>query len=127
MNKPPGTRKPTDIMILKKFTSEILFFEEMEIKSATDAHKLCCKKLYYEFHEEGRDVITIGDDSDKFYIILEGEASVLVPFTEQVKNENGNFELIDSEEEIRLLSSGEHFGEVGVIKDIKRSATVRTT
>ena len=50
MNKPPGTRKPTDIMILKKFTSEIKFFEEMEIKSATDALKLCCKKLFYEFH-----------------------------------------------------------------------------
>ena len=52
----------------------------MEIKSATDAHKFCCKKLFYEFHEEGRDMITIGDDSDKFYILLDGEASVLVPF-----------------------------------------------
>ena len=33
-------------------------------------------------------MITIGDDSDKFYILLEGEASVLVPFIDQVKGEN---------------------------------------
>ena len=94
----------------------------MEIKSATDAHKLCCKKLFYEFHEEGRDVITIRDDMDKFYILLEGEVSVLVPFIviiEQVKGENCHFELVNSEEEIRLLSSGENFGEVGVIKELK--------
>ena len=26
-----------------------------------------------------------------------------------------------------MLSSGEHFGEVGVIKELKRAATVRTT
>lgn len=45
MTKKPGTRKPTDILILKRYTDDILFFNDMEIKKANDAHKLCCKKL----------------------------------------------------------------------------------
>lgn len=126
MDKPPGMRKPTDIIFLRKFTSEILFFDQIELKNSTEAHKLCCKKLQYEYHEEGRDVCQKGDESDKFYIIIDGRVSVLVASEERiVDQETGEERTVEVEDEIAQLEKGEHFGEVGILKGQTRMANIR--
>jgi CRP-like cAMP-binding protein len=53
-------------------------------------------------------VITQGDHGDRFYLIADGAVEVL---------EDGIFK--------RLLGAGESFGEVALLHDITRTATVR--
>lgn len=100
----------------------------MDIKTAPDAHKLVCKKLHYEYHEEGRDILQKGGESDKFYLIIEGAVSVLNLYEEKVKDEEtGEERIIECEEELANLDKGDHFGEIGIIKNQVRAATIRAT
>jgi CRP-like cAMP-binding protein len=90
----------------------------MDIKTAPDAHKLVCKKLHYEYHEEGREILVKGGDSDKFYIIIEGAVSVINIFEEAIKDEEtGEIRTNEIEEELANLDKGDHFGEIGIIKN----------
>ncbi len=58
----------------------------------------------------GRDVIVQGEDGDRFFIIDEGEVEVF---------EDGAFR--------RTEGAGESFGEIALLHDVARTATVRTT
>ena len=35
--------------------------------------------MQYEYHGDGHDVITYGDQGDKFYLIIQGSVSIHVP------------------------------------------------
>ena len=64
---------------------------------------------------EGRRVIREGDTTvDKFYIIARGKVAVL-------KHQPDG-----SEMQIATLQDGDHFGEVALLKDTPRNATIRT-
>lgn len=62
-----------------------------------------------------RDVFREGDPGDKFYIVARGTltVSVLTPGGE--------------EREIRTMEDGDHFGEIALMEDARRTATIRTT
>jgi NADH dehydrogenase len=64
--------------------------------------------------EPGEAIVTQGEIGDKFYIIEKGRVDV-------VRQQNG--------QEIRLatLGPGEYFGEVALLRDVCRTATVRAT
>ena len=62
----------------------------------------------------GSNIITQGDASNGFYIIITGEASVLRRATES-----------DAEVEIGRLNPGDYFGEAGLIGNAPRGATVK--
>lgn len=64
---------------------------------------------------EGRKVIREGDTTvDKFYIIARGKVAVLK------RQPDGN------DLQIATLQDGDHFGEVALLKDTPRNATIRT-
>jgi cAMP-dependent protein kinase regulator len=64
---------------------------------------------------KGDYVIKEGEDGDYFYIVEEG-------VVECVKDENnGNIEKVH----VRDLNRGEHFGELALINNVKRTLSVR--
>jgi ATP-binding cassette subfamily B protein len=67
-----------------------------------------------ERYPAGRTVIVQGDPGNKFYIIVRGIVDVLV------RREDG------VEERIAVLRDGDYFGEIALLKDVPRTATLRT-
>jgi len=60
----------------------------------------------------GEVIVRQGAPADKFFIVMEGEAEV-------VREKDG------SEESVATLKPGEYFGEVAIMRDLPRSATVK--
>jgi NADH:ubiquinone reductase (H+-translocating) len=63
-------------------------------------------------YEVGQDIIRQGDLADAFYVIVRGEAQV-------VREEDG------CENVLARLGAGDSFGELGLLRNQRRSATVR--
>ncbi len=60
----------------------------------------------------GQEIVKQGNPADKFFIVVSGEAEIL-------REENGH------EHQIASLSAGQLYGEVAIMRDQPRSATVR--
>jgi cAMP-dependent protein kinase regulator len=65
--------------------------------------------------DEGHHIIKQGDVGDTFYILLDGKVDILV------KNEHGDEMLVDQ------LSKGSYFGELALMGNKRRAATVRVS
>ncbi|MGD8805229.1 MAG: cyclic nucleotide-binding domain-containing protein [Chloroflexota bacterium] len=70
-------------------------------------------KLVRQIYEPGQVIINQGDAPDRFYIVIAGWAEV---WHEGLSGQHG---------EIVTRKPGEYFGEVGLLQDRPRSATVR--
>ncbi|MFO0599066.1 MAG: cyclic nucleotide-binding domain-containing protein [Myxococcaceae bacterium] len=64
----------------------------------------------------GTNVITMGETGHEFFLIARGQVDVLIkpPGAEE-------------EKKVATLADGEHFGEIALLRNIPRTATVRTT
>jgi alkyl hydroperoxide reductase subunit AhpC len=68
------------------------------------------EKLWYD---DGMPIVAEGDDANRFYVIVKGEVAVTrrTPEGEEI--------------ELATLSAGQFFGEVGILAETRRTATVR--
>jgi ATP-binding cassette subfamily B protein len=67
-----------------------------------------------EHFEADQVVVTRGEPGDRFYLIARGEVAITLP------GHTGGDHVLDH------LSDGDHFGELALLRDCPRTATVRT-
>jgi ATP-binding cassette subfamily B protein len=73
------------------------------------------QQFHPESYQADREVVREGDPGDRFYLIARGEVSV------SVQQPDG------TQHRIAVLRDGDHFGEVALLHNLPRMATVRTT
>lgn len=66
-----------------------------------------------EICQEGEDVVREGEEGNKFYIIVRGKFEVMKQFPGE------------GEKQVAVLQDGDYFGEIALLKNIPRTATVR--
>ncbi len=73
------------------------------------------QQFHPESYQADREVVHEGDPGDRFYLIARGEVSVSVQQPDGARRQ------------IALLRDGDHFGEIALLHNLPRMATVRTT
>jgi ATP-binding cassette subfamily B protein len=89
--------------------AKLPFFEGIELPLLQDIATL----FSTETCKEDETVVLEGEEGNKFYIIVRGKFEILKKFTG------------GEEKRVAVLQDGDHFGEIALLKDIPRTATVR--
>ena len=94
---------------------DIARLRHVPILSGLDEEQLAELPHFFgtEHYDAGRDVIQQGDHGDRFYIVARGRLAVI-----KVAQDG-------SPDDIAMLSDGDHFGEVALLRQEPRNATVR--
>ncbi len=115
-NKKSGDSKGEDSSQKLSLGEKILLLKEIEIFSGLSASELAAIAGVTEemAYAKDKDVITQNGVGETVFLIIDGKVSVIM------EKENGKEEHIDQ------MSSGSAFGEMALIDDSPRSATIRT-
>ena len=107
---PEKKEKITSTLNYLRLMKSIPLFRELD----SSLINLLAGKMQKEEFKQGDKIIKQGDEGDKFYIILEGDCDVHVDRDDK-KNHK-----------VTTLAKGEYFGEIALIRDIPRTATITT-
>lgn len=72
------------------------------------------KRFVSEYYPSKAVIIHAGDEGDTFYVIVRGKVEVVILL------ENGQ------EKQVNILEDGDYFGEIALLKEVMRTATIRT-
>jgi len=102
-----GTRADITVARLKQFNI---------LSKLSDAmlQDLATTQFVTENLPAGRDVVVEGDHGDKFYIIARGRVEIL------------KRDALGNNQRVRILEDGDNFGELALLRDVPRNATIRT-
>ncbi|MCK5197355.1 MAG: cyclic nucleotide-binding domain-containing protein, partial [Spirochaetales bacterium] len=92
------------------FLRSIPFFEELSNDDIHSISKYCTDSVF----EPGKILFDEGDPADMFYIIMDGEVEVWKAYG------------TDDEDMLAVHGNGKLFGEMALIDNMPRSATVKT-
>jgi CRP-like cAMP-binding protein len=113
LSKPTISRDTTDLKIIASQVANVKFFESLrEYKSV---FKETCTFLTYEFYQKNEFVFNEGEYGDRFYILLKGEAGVIVTIKEKDRS---------YQKEVFVYKDGSSFGELALINSKPRSASI---
>ncbi|GAB4293070.1 MAG: hypothetical protein Kow0090_07250 [Myxococcota bacterium] len=98
----------TDLLRRSQFLKSINLFRDL----AADVLMTLSTKLTVEKFGAGSEIVREGEEGDKFYIIQEGDVEVLKATSEGCKR-------------VAELKAGDYFGEIALIKNVPRTATVK--
>ncbi len=92
-------------------------YNQLQMVSSLNQKALAAilKEIKPVTYEAEHEIIKQGDVGDSFYLLLDGRVDIFI------KNENGKEELINH------LSKGNYFGEMALMGDKRRTATVRVS
>ncbi|MBR4780545.1 MAG: ATP-binding cassette domain-containing protein [Lachnospiraceae bacterium] len=89
--------------------SKIELFSEFPVKSLAEI----CKSFSSAYYPASSTIISEGDEGDLFYIIVRGRVEVLK-------------RIDDRDTRVKVLEDGDFFGEIALLSNVPRTATVRT-
>ncbi|KAL4482469.1 hypothetical protein ABPG72_001445 [Tetrahymena utriculariae] len=131
LNKVPTKRGKSDIQILIRLTEEVQFFKNHFGQNHHSMLQDYSEHFGYQKCSRGDIVFKQGDQGDKFYLILRGQVKVVVSVKRQLqipqeKTDKNKKVKNEKEEqlEIKVLKSGETFGELAIIDSKPRGATI---
>ena len=76
----PNDRTESDLAELMHVTSDIDYLKKLTEERGSDrVHWECCRVMTLEVFQKDQNVITFGEVGEKFYIILQGKVSILLP------------------------------------------------
>ena len=87
LEKQPEARTEQDLQAIGSVVEPQLmrnaFFAERLEEFSSEERRFISGRLRFEFYAEGEKVVAAGDFGDKFYIIIQGAAAVLVPIAKK--------------------------------------------
>mmetsp|Transcript_107361 Transcript_107361/g.309071 ORF Transcript_107361/g.309071 Transcript_107361/m.309071 type:complete len:830 (+) Transcript_107361:192-2681(+) len=124
---PPESRSEDDVSNILHFASDVKFLQKL---AETEVRPLC-RAMTLEVFAAKDVVFKVGDEGDKFYIILTGSVSVLIPPAKECPNDihpQGSCTCPQrGEDTVIALDKGQGFGELALQSSgSTRSATVVT-
>jgi MFS family permease len=106
----PRLRRLEDAVGVRVFVRRVPVLSSLPHRALDDlASRMELQKI-----PEGTDIVREGDVGDRLYILKEGEAEVVVCSEGK------------SEVEVATLSKNDYFGEIALLRDVPRTATVRS-
>ncbi|MBW7896483.1 MAG: ATP-binding cassette domain-containing protein [Opitutaceae bacterium] len=96
-----------ETMVICAILKKCAVFKEMSPSDLTDI----AQKMSEERFAAGEEIIRVGEDGDKFYVIASGSTDIIV-------------ETATGTRAVAKLGEGDFFGEVALLKDQPRNATV---
>ncbi|CAD8085891.1 unnamed protein product [Paramecium sonneborni] len=115
LKKSPQHRSKAEIDLLVSLTSQLPFFKQYtKLENGIQIQRKCCKNMYCEKFKSQEIVFYVDSVGTKFYIILEGQVTVLVRKPNQIEMEA-----------VRILNKGESFGELALLHKQPRLATIQ--
>ena len=109
-------------------TKNVKFFQDLVVENGMDTHENCCKYMGAEFFQTGSTVFELGTAGSKFYIILKGSVGIFVNIPKTIEEINEKGETTQHVEyfltDVRTLQMGASFGELALIDNRPRAATV---
>ena len=113
--KPQESRNSSDIKLLGTTVSNVKFFDSL--KEHKSVYRELCMYLAYEHYKKNQFIFKEGEYGDKFYILLKGEAKVLITLKQ-------NDQLI--QKEVLTYKDGSTFGELALTDNKPRAASIQT-
>ena len=89
--------------------SKIDLFREFPVDSLAEL----CQSFSSANYQPGSTIISEGDEGDLFYIIVRGRVEILK-------------RIDDEDKRVKILEDGDFFGEIALLSNVPRTATVRT-
>lgn len=111
---PVRKRSHDDISLIATLLDSIKFFKDNKL-SLNDLYHVA-QNMTYDLVETDNNVIEYNTYGDKFYIIIKGNVSVLIPI--KITNQDGSIQTIFKD--VATLGSGKSFGELALITNAKR-------
>ncbi|CAK68447.1 unnamed protein product (macronuclear) [Paramecium tetraurelia] len=113
----PIRRNPEELNHLLIFALTITFFRELGEQSPEMLQR-CIQVLSYRTIKSGDILFKVGDSGSLFYVILRGSVGINIRLPNP--DDSQQFEL----KEVNILKAGASFGELALINDAKRTATI---
>ncbi|EAR82383.2 cyclic nucleotide-binding domain protein (macronuclear) [Tetrahymena thermophila SB210] len=132
LKTPSSLRAEVQISFLQQETNHIGLFKQYKEEDGDDElQRLCCMYMKYEYQSKDQTLFNIDDFGTKFYIILSGKVGVYIRMPKQKRlelfqeqnNQNKAHEP-DPLQMVKELRMGDSFGELALLKNSKRLATI---
>ena len=121
---PTRFRQDKHINSLMNHTLHVDFFKKISIEhNSSEIHRQCCQIMSLEEYSTSDIIINFGEQGEKFYIILKGSVSVLIPVKERLtvpRNESPSPQRVLISRNDSSSSSDEDIDQIPIPKKVER-------